>query len=139
VWKCVDDDQLLDTAREMAKRAASAPRELVIKTKESIRDMAGNADLRLQLDERLQAALKMRLARYGLAVVQVTVVSVGLIGERGSLPAASHTRTCTGSRSSWPGSNGWPPRSPRSTPYSRPVAPSSTTRSTSPTATPSLT
>jgi hypothetical protein len=34
----------------------------------SIREMAGNADLRLQLNERLQAALKLRLATYGLAV-----------------------------------------------------------------------
>lgn len=36
-----------------------------------IRDMAANRDLRAQLDERLQGALKMRLAQYGLAVVQV--------------------------------------------------------------------
>ncbi|MBV7534297.1 hypothetical protein KW842_00820 [Duganella sp. sic0402] len=34
----------------------------------SIREMAGNGDLRLQLNERLQAALKLRLASYGLAV-----------------------------------------------------------------------
>ncbi|NYE60537.1 hypothetical protein FHW58_001689 [Duganella sp. 1224] len=34
----------------------------------SIREMAGNADLRLQLNERLQAALKQRLATYGMAV-----------------------------------------------------------------------
>lgn len=34
----------------------------------SMREMAGNADLRLQLNERLQAALKLRLATYGLAV-----------------------------------------------------------------------
>lgn len=34
----------------------------------SIREMAGNADLRLQLNERLQAALKLRLVTYGLAV-----------------------------------------------------------------------
>jgi hypothetical protein len=34
----------------------------------SMREMAGNADLRLQLNERLQAALKQRLATYGLAV-----------------------------------------------------------------------
>lgn len=34
----------------------------------SIREMAGNADLRLQLNERLQAALKLRLVSYGLAV-----------------------------------------------------------------------
>jgi enoyl-CoA hydratase len=40
VWKCVDDDQLLDTAREMAGRAASAPRELAIRTKATIADMA---------------------------------------------------------------------------------------------------
>ncbi|QYF93365.1 hypothetical protein KY495_22285 [Massilia sp. PAMC28688] len=36
-----------------------------------IRDMARNRDLRPQLDERLQGSLKMRLAQYGLAVVQV--------------------------------------------------------------------
>jgi enoyl-CoA hydratase len=40
VWRCVDDDQLLDVAREMAGRAAAAPRELVMKTKASIQDMA---------------------------------------------------------------------------------------------------
>src|SRR3954452_25427000 len=40
VWKCVDDDQLLDAALEMAGRAASAPRELVMKTKSSIQDIA---------------------------------------------------------------------------------------------------
>lgn len=34
----------------------------------SIREMAGNSDLRLQLNERLQAALKLRLVSYGLAV-----------------------------------------------------------------------
>jgi len=42
----------------------------------SLRDMAGNADLRLQLDERLQAALKLRLAEFGLAVVQVETVEL---------------------------------------------------------------
>ncbi|KQQ40245.1 hypothetical protein ASF61_05555 [Duganella sp. Leaf126] len=34
----------------------------------SIRDMAGNPDLRAQLDERLHSALKQRLAAYGLTV-----------------------------------------------------------------------
>jgi hypothetical protein len=34
----------------------------------SMREMAGNPDLRLQLNERLQAALKQRLVSYGLAV-----------------------------------------------------------------------
>ncbi|MFM9436965.1 hypothetical protein ACFDR9_004052 [Janthinobacterium sp. CG_23.3] len=42
----------------------------------SLRDMAGNADLRAQLDERLQGALKLRLAQYGLAVVQVDTLAL---------------------------------------------------------------
>lgn len=41
-----------------------------------IRDMAANGDLRPQLDERLQGALKMRLAQYGLAVVQVDTLAL---------------------------------------------------------------
>ena len=41
-----------------------------------MRDMASNADLRPQLDERLQGALKMRMAQYGLAVVQVDTLSL---------------------------------------------------------------
>lgn len=40
VWKCVDDDQLLDTAVAMAARAASGPPELVPVIKESIGAMA---------------------------------------------------------------------------------------------------
>jgi hypothetical protein len=42
----------------------------------SMRDMAHNADLRLQLDERLQAALKLRLAAYGLAVERVETAAL---------------------------------------------------------------
>jgi len=42
----------------------------------SIRDMAGNADLRPQLDERLQNALKQRLASYGLAVERVETAAL---------------------------------------------------------------
>jgi hypothetical protein len=42
----------------------------------SIREMAGNADLRLQLNERLQAALKLRLATYGLAVEGVETAAL---------------------------------------------------------------
>jgi hypothetical protein len=41
-----------------------------------IRDMAANRDLRPQLDERLQGALKLRLAQYGLAVVQVDTLAL---------------------------------------------------------------
>jgi enoyl-CoA hydratase len=40
VHRCLDDDQLLAKAQEMAARAASAPRELVIETKKSIQAMA---------------------------------------------------------------------------------------------------
>jgi hypothetical protein len=43
---------------------------------QSIREMANNRDLRLQLDERLQGALKQRLANYGLAVVEVDTLSL---------------------------------------------------------------
>ena len=41
VWKCVDDDALLATAHEMAAHAASAPRELLKVTKETIQAMSG--------------------------------------------------------------------------------------------------
>jgi enoyl-CoA hydratase len=39
-WRCVDDDALLDTAATLARYAADAPRELVVRVKETIRDMA---------------------------------------------------------------------------------------------------
>lgn len=42
----------------------------------SMREMHGNADLRPQLDERLQAALKLRLAEFGLAVAQVETLAL---------------------------------------------------------------
>jgi enoyl-CoA hydratase len=44
VYRCVDDDALLTAANEIAARAASAPRELAIVTKATIRDMADVAD-----------------------------------------------------------------------------------------------
>lgn len=40
VHRCVDDDQLLPTARAMAARAAAAPRELVLEVKRTIQAMA---------------------------------------------------------------------------------------------------
>jgi len=43
VHRCVEDDQLLAAAHEMAARAASAPRDLVILTKQTIKDMANVA------------------------------------------------------------------------------------------------
>lgn len=70
VWRCVDDDALLDTARAMAARSAAAPRELLIKTKESIAAMATIEDhdeavereLEPQLWSVAQPAFKERLA-----------------------------------------------------------------------------
>ncbi len=43
VYKCVPDDELMPTARVMAVRAASAPRELAIITKRTIQEMANVA------------------------------------------------------------------------------------------------
>lgn len=40
VHRCVDDDQLLTAAHEMAARAAAAPRELVVEVKKTIQAMA---------------------------------------------------------------------------------------------------
>src|SRR5690606_26965910 len=40
VYRCVDDDQLLDTAHAMAARAASAPRELLTTVKQTLAGMA---------------------------------------------------------------------------------------------------
>ncbi|WBS05486.1 hypothetical protein OU994_14975 [Pseudoduganella sp. SL102] len=42
----------------------------------SIREMHANPDLRQQLDERLQSALKLRLAEFGLAAVQVETLQL---------------------------------------------------------------
>jgi enoyl-CoA hydratase len=39
--RCVPDDELLASAQEMAARAASYPRELVVRTKATLRTMAG--------------------------------------------------------------------------------------------------
>lgn len=39
-WRCVEDEELLSTARAMGAKAADAPHELVRKVKETIGDMA---------------------------------------------------------------------------------------------------
>ena len=70
VWRCVDDDALLPTAIELAARAASGPRELVVKMKETIRDMADVRDQDAAVERELvpqlwsvaQPAFKERLA-----------------------------------------------------------------------------
>jgi enoyl-CoA hydratase len=70
VWRCVPDDALLGAAREMAGRAAAAPRELAARTKATIADMAGIGDHDAAVDRELvpqlwsleQPAFKERVA-----------------------------------------------------------------------------
>jgi enoyl-CoA hydratase len=57
VWRCVDDDALLPTARELAGRAAAAPRELVIRTKATIAAMATIDDHEAALERELEPQL----------------------------------------------------------------------------------
>jgi enoyl-CoA hydratase len=42
-YRCVDDDALLGVAHELAARAASVPRELLVRTKQTLQEMAGVA------------------------------------------------------------------------------------------------
>ena len=55
-YRCVDDDALLASAQEMAARAADAPRELSIVTKQTLRDMATVADHPAAVERRARAA-----------------------------------------------------------------------------------
>lgn len=50
VWRCVEDDQLLNTAREMGKRAGKAPIELVKKITHTIRTIPA-------IDDHLEAMM----------------------------------------------------------------------------------
>ena len=61
------------TTTQLADLLAPSVRQLAAEfvAGQPMRDMLANRDLRPQLDERLQGALKMRLAQYGLAVLQV--------------------------------------------------------------------
>jgi enoyl-CoA hydratase len=70
VWRCVDDDALLDEAVSIAARAASAPRDLMSRIKSSIAAMAGidshGEAVQVELDHQLwsldQPAFTERLA-----------------------------------------------------------------------------
>jgi enoyl-CoA hydratase len=76
VWKCVDDDQLLTVAREMAGRAAAAPRQLVMKTKATIEDMADLGDHDAAVDRELEPQLwsvKQPEFRERLAAMQARI------------------------------------------------------------------
>lgn len=69
-YKCVPDDELLDTAIAMGRKAAEAPRDLLMKTKASIVDMADIDEHAAAVDRELtpqvwsmeQPAFKERLA-----------------------------------------------------------------------------
>jgi enoyl-CoA hydratase len=52
VWRCVEDDQLLASAQELAARAAAAPRELVLRTKATMAEVrqATSQDQAVQLE-----------------------------------------------------------------------------------------
>ena len=78
VHRCVPDAELLDAAQTMAARAASAPRELAIVAKQTIRDVATIATHREAIERELEpqlwsvrqpwfeeriAALKARISR----------------------------------------------------------------------------
>lgn len=43
VWKCVDDDALMATAREFAAKAAAAPKELLVSIKKTVIDIGAVA------------------------------------------------------------------------------------------------
>jgi len=57
VYRCVPDEELVDQAQALAGGAASAPRELAIVTKRTIRDMAGVANHAAAVDRELEPQL----------------------------------------------------------------------------------
>jgi enoyl-CoA hydratase len=70
VWRCVEDDQLLPTAQELAARAAAVPRELLVRTKATMaqtrlatsQDEAVQLELVPQVWSAQQPAFKEKLA-----------------------------------------------------------------------------
>jgi enoyl-CoA hydratase len=57
VWRCLPDEELLDTATAMAARAASAPRELAQRVKRTIRAMPTIDDHAQAVDRELEDQL----------------------------------------------------------------------------------
>jgi enoyl-CoA hydratase len=53
VWKSVDDDQLVDASVEIAARAASGPKELVVEIKRSLHDMRAIDDANAAMEREL--------------------------------------------------------------------------------------
>ncbi|MCW2889284.1 MAG: hypothetical protein QOE54_2922 [Streptosporangiaceae bacterium] len=61
-WRCVDADELLPTAMRLARRAAGRPRDLVVRTKESLRSSGAIGDP--------EAAIELELAAQEWSVAQ---------------------------------------------------------------------
>ena len=57
VWRCVDDAALMDEAVELATRAAAAPRELLLRTKATMADIALLDDHDAAVDRELETQL----------------------------------------------------------------------------------
>jgi enoyl-CoA hydratase len=57
VWRCVDDGVLLDEAGELATRAVAAPRELLLRTKQTLADMAAIDHHDAAVDRELETQL----------------------------------------------------------------------------------
>ena len=53
VWTCVDDGQLIDRSVEIAARAASGPKELVVEIKRSLADMRAIDDANTAMEREL--------------------------------------------------------------------------------------
>jgi enoyl-CoA hydratase len=53
VWRCFDDDGLIDGAVEIAARAASGPKELVVEIKRSLADMRAIDDANAAMEREL--------------------------------------------------------------------------------------
>lgn len=53
VWECVDDGALLDRSVEIAARAASGPKELVVELKKTLHDMRGVDDAESAMEREL--------------------------------------------------------------------------------------
>jgi enoyl-CoA hydratase len=79
-WKCVPDDELLASAEELASKAARAPRELLMRTKDTVHRTLGITDGDAAIDNELDtqvwsmgepafvdmvASLKARIAEKG--------------------------------------------------------------------------
>jgi enoyl-CoA hydratase len=53
VWTCVDDEKLIDASVEIAARAASGPKELVVEIKKSLADMRAIDDANAAMEREL--------------------------------------------------------------------------------------